>query len=150
MYNLFSILLCIYLHKVPDWSSTTAHKAIESDWHLNNSGHCERNIPSETSGSTLIIPDTEMLDWVLGVQKISLLSVEKDLGKTLKWKFWYIFSQELIQIITSKRVTGRKARGLQMAEIGCKCQTFLSLLSSRRKQTNNTFFLLCTNSKGFS
>ena len=35
-----------------------------------------------------------------------------------------------------ERVTGRKARGLQMEEIGCKCQTFfLSLLSSRRKQT---------------
>ena len=31
------------------------------------------------------------------------------------------------------RVTGRKARGLQTEEIGCKCQTFLSLLSSRRK-----------------
>ena len=35
----------------------------------------------------------------------------------------------------NERVTGRKARGLQMEEIGCKCQTFfLSLLSSRRKQ----------------
>ena len=32
-------------------------------------------------------------------------------------------------------VTGRKARGLQMEEIGCKCQTFfISLISSRRKQ----------------
>ena len=28
----------------------------------------------------------------------------------------------------SERVTGRKARGLQMEETGCKCQTFLSLL----------------------
>ena len=28
-----------------------------------------------------------------------------------------------------ERVTGRKARGLQIEEIGCKCQTFLSLLS---------------------
>ena len=26
-----------------------------------------------------------------------------------------------------ERVTGRKARGLQMEEIGCKCQTFFSL-----------------------
>ena len=33
------------------------------------------------------------------------------------------------------RVTGRKARGLQREETGCKCQTFfLSLLSGRRKQ----------------
>ena len=39
-----------------------------------------------------------------------------------------------------ERVTGRKARGLQMEEIACKCQTFLSLLSGRRKQTNNIFF----------
>ena len=50
-------------------------------------------------------------------------------------------------------VTGRKARGFQMGEIGCKCQTFLiSLLSSRRKQASVTFFpLLYTNLKrGFS
>ena len=42
----------------------------------------------------------------------------------------------------SERVTGKKARGLQMEEIGCKCQTFLSLLSGRRKQTSEFFFLL--------
>ena len=47
-----------------------------------------------------------------------------------------------------ERVTGRKARGLQMEEIGCKCQTFLSLLISRRKQTSEIFFLLYTNLKG--
>ena len=47
-----------------------------------------------------------------------------------------------------ERVTGRKARGLQMEEIGCKCQTFLSLLSGRRKQTSYIFFLLYTNLKG--
>ena len=39
----------------------------------------------------------------------------------------------------NERVTGRKARGLQMEEIACKCQTFLSLLSGRRKQTSNIF-----------
>ena len=51
----------------------------------------------------------------------------------------------------NERVTGRKARGLQMEEIACMCQTFLSLLSGRRKQTNNIFFLLYTNLKrGFS
>ena len=47
-----------------------------------------------------------------------------------------------------ERVTGRKARGLQTEEIGCKCQTFLSLLSNRRKQTSYIFFLLYTNLKG--
>ena len=48
----------------------------------------------------------------------------------------------------SERVTGRKARGLQMEERGCKCQIFLSLLSSRKKQTNDMLFLLYTNLKG--
>ena len=47
-----------------------------------------------------------------------------------------------------ERVTGRKARGLQMEEIACKCQTFLSPLSGRRKQTSDIFFLLYTNLKG--
>ena len=47
-----------------------------------------------------------------------------------------------------ERVTGRKARCLQTEEIGCKCQTFFSLLSGRRKQTSNMFFLLYTNLKG--
>ena len=39
----------------------------------------------------------------------------------------------------SEKVTGRKARGLQTEEIACKCQTFLSLLSGRKKQTNYFF-----------
>ena len=47
-----------------------------------------------------------------------------------------------------ERVTGRKARGLQMEEIVCKCPTSFSLLSGRRKQTSNIFFLLYTNLKG--
>ena len=47
-----------------------------------------------------------------------------------------------------ERVTGRKARGLQMEEIGCKCQTFLYHLSGRRKQTSDIFFLLYTDLKG--
>ena len=49
-----------------------------------------------------------------------------------------------------ERVTGRKARGLQMEEIGCKCPTFfISLLSSRRKETTSVIFfpLLYTNLK---
>ena len=40
----------------------------------------------------------------------------------------------------SERVTGRKARGLQMEEIACKCQAFLSPLSGRKKQTSDIFF----------
>ena len=47
----------------------------------------------------------------------------------------------------SERETGRKARGLQMEERGCKCQTFLSLLNGRKKQTSDMFFLLYTNLK---
>ena len=40
-----------------------------------------------------------------------------------------------------ERVTGRKARGAQMEEIGCKCKTFfLSLLIGRRKQTTSVKF----------
>ena len=35
---------------------------------------------------------------------------------------------------TCERVTGRKARGLQMEEIGFKCQTFLSL--KRQEETS--------------
>ena len=48
----------------------------------------------------------------------------------------------------NERVTGIKARGLQMEEIGCKCQTFFSLLSGRRKQTSDIYFLPYTNLKG--
>ena len=39
----------------------------------------------------------------------------------------------------TERVIGRKARGLQMEEIACKCKTFLSLLSGRKKQTRDFF-----------
>ena len=49
---------------------------------------------------------------------------------------WHCFPSSVID----ERVTGRKARGLQTEEIGCKCQTFLSLLSGRRKQTSDIFF----------
>ena len=47
--------------------------------------------------------------------------------------------QECKDYVHSERVTGRKARGLQREEIACKCQTFLSLLSGRRKQTSDIF-----------
>ena len=37
-----------------------------------------------------------------------------------------------------ERVTGRKARGLQTEEIGCKCQTFLSL--KQQEKTDQRYF----------
>ena len=61
--------------------------------------------------------------------------------------------EQLVFLNQPERVTGRKARGLQTEEVGCKRQTgFLSLLSSRRKQTSVILFpLLDTNLKrGFS
>ena len=36
-----------------------------------------------------------------------------------------------------ERVTGRRVRGFQTEEIGCKRQTFFISLSGRRKQTTN-------------
>ena len=33
----------------------------------------------------------------------------------------------------NERVTGRKARGLQMEKLACKCHTFLSLFSGQVK-----------------
>ena len=51
----------------------------------------------------------------------------------LKCSLMYQFLGQL------QRVTGRKSRGLQREEIDCKCQTFLSLLRGRRKQTGDTF-----------
>ena len=40
---------------------------------------------------------------------------------------------------SERAVTGRKARGLQMEGIGCKCRTLSSLLGGRRKQTRDFF-----------
>ena len=49
--------------------------------------------------------------------------------------------------VGSERVTGRKARGLQTEEIGCKCQTFVISLK-RQEETSDFFFpLLYTNLK---
>ena len=71
----------------------------------------------------------------------------KNLGKN------ELFSKKMVLHVTFhiiEWVTGRKARGLQTEEIGCKYQTFfISLLSGRRKQTTNVryFPLLYTNLK---
>ena len=60
---------------------------------------------------------------------------------------WSILNEMGIPDHITDGVTGRKVRGLQMEEIGCKCQTFLSLLSYGKKQTGDIFFLLYTNLK---
>ena len=54
-------------------------------------------------------------------------------------------------MVGCERVIGRKARGLQMEEIGCKCQTFFISLK-QQEETNVLDFppLLYTNLKGFS
>ena len=56
-------------------------------------------------------------------------------------KYPRIFQTDLGSLDPSERVTSRKARGLQMEEIACKCQTFLSFLSGRRKRTRDIFSL---------
>ena len=63
-------------------------------------------------------------------------------------ELFFFFSTELLskhgeqmeKEDSNERVTGRKARGLQTEETGCKCQKFLSLLSGRKKQTRDIFF----------
>ena len=48
----------------------------------------------------------------------------------------------IVMLGESERVTGKKARGLQMEEIGCKGQVFfISLSSGRRKQTTSVRFV---------
>ena len=49
-------------------------------------------------------------------------------------KMPWILTLTCMIVDVNDRVTGRKAKGLQMGETVCKCQTFfISLLSSRRK-----------------
>ena len=64
-----------------------------------------------------------------------------------KWKM-KVKLLRCVWLLATERVTGRKARGLQTEETGCKCLTFLSLLSGRKKQTSDIFSLLYTNLKG--
>ena len=49
-------------------------------------------------------------------------------------------------VMKTERVTGRKARGLQVEKGGCRCQTFLSLLAAGRNKPA-ICFLLCINLK---
>ena len=53
------------------------------------------------------------------------------LGINWTWSF---------QLSSSERVTSRKARDLQREELASKYQTFVSLLSGRRKQTMKILF----------
>ena len=109
---------------------------------------------------SLLSKDPEAFDKLSSEKKRNLAKVtqqeileEKSMTKTslhsqaLGWGVRRV-TLGLSENIPSERVTGRKARGLQMEEISCKCQTCLSLLSSRRKQTSNNFFLLYRNLKG--
>ena len=47
-----------------------------------------------------------------------------------------LFPTALIFLNASERITGRKARGLQAEEIGCKCQTFFNLSLKQQEETN--------------
>ena len=67
-----------------------------------------------------------------------LLELISEFSKVAGYK---ISTQKSLAFLhTNEMVTGRKARDLQMEEIGCKCQTFLSLLSGRSEKTSYIFF----------
>ena len=83
--------------------------------------------------------------------------------KMMNYKTTQRFNRSFLKILTrysifkswcqGDRVTGRKARGLQTEDIGCKRQAFfLSLLSIRKKQSTSVrfFSLLYTKLKVFS
>ena len=72
-------------------------------------------------------------DFILGGSKVT---ADGDCSHEIKRRL--LLRRKVITNL-DERVTGRKARGPQTEEIGCKCQTFLSLLSSRRKQTSDIF-----------
>ena len=114
--------------------------------------------PKYWSFSFSIIPSKEIpvlisfrMDWLnlLAVQGTlkSLLQPHSSKASILQCSAFFIVQLSHPHVTTGKialttqteRVTGTKARGLQMEEIGCKCQTFLSLLSGRRKQTRDIF-----------
>ena len=74
---------------------------------------------------------TEIKNTLEGIN--SRISAEEEQISELEDKIVGITSEEhnkverLKRAEDSERATGRKARGLQMEEIGCKCQTFFSL-----------------------
>ena len=79
-------------------------------------------------------------------------TVQNSSGNTLFIKAMWNVLVRAPASLRSEQVRGRKARGPQTEETGCKCQTFLFiyLLNGRRKQTTivRFFSLLYTKLKG--
>ena len=69
-------------------------------------------------------------------------TVQNSSGNTLFIKAMWNVLVRAPASLRSEQVRGRKARGPQTEETGCKCQTFLFiyLLSGRRKQTTSVRF----------
>ena len=66
--------------------------------------------------------ESDMTEWLDSNNKMCL-------ALSVVYLYWsMLLSWMERQAKNSERVTGRKARGLPMEEIGCKCQTFLTLL----------------------
>ena len=85
-----------------------------------------------------------MLEWMCYLRSEHPLqdyTVQNSSGNTLFIKAMWTVPVRAPASLRSERVRGRKARGPQTEETGCKCQTlFLSLWSSRRKQTTSVRF----------
>ena len=68
-------------------------------------------------------------------------TVQNSSGNTLFIKAMWNVLVRAPASLRSERVRGRKARGPQTEETGCKCQIhFIYLLSGRRKQTTSVRF----------
>ena len=98
---------------------------------------------------SLLSKDPEAFDKLSSEKKRNLAKVtqqeileEKSMTKTslhsqaLGWGVRRV-TLGLSENIPSERVTGRKARGLQREEIGCKCQTFFFNLSLKQQEETN-------------
>ena len=108
-----SALPSVGLHRVGhDWSYSAAAAGCKQRHYFANKG---------PSSQTYGFSSSHVWIWELDYKESWVLK---------NWCFWTVVLETTLQ---SERVTGRKARGLQMEEIACKCQTFLSLLRGRRK-----------------
>ena len=97
-----------------------------------------RSIGASASASALpmSIKDWSPLGWT-GLISLLSMGLSKIFSSTTFQKHQFYCTQTFYG---PEKVTGRKARGLQREEIGCKCQTFfISVLSGRRKQTLDIF-----------
>ena len=78
--------------------------------------------------------------WTLSLSKLSEMVKNRDAWhaavRGLLLRGHDLVTEQITKqsVVYHERVTGRKE------EIACKCQTFLSLLSGRRKQTSYIFF----------